>query len=62
MATKKKAAPAKKKVSHIKTKEAEVSIQFRGKAMEIKILLRPALAEQLTYRLTSPKRHPDVRK
>jgi hypothetical protein len=60
MATKKKAA--KKKVSHIKTKEAELSIQFRGKAMEIKILLPPALAEQLTYRLTSPKRHADVRK
>lgn len=47
---------AAKKAAHIKTKNAEVSIQFHGKALEIKILLRPALAEQLTYRLTSPKR------
>lgn len=48
---------AAKKVPHIKTKDVEVSIQLRGRALEIKILLRPALAEQLAYRLTSPKRH-----
>lgn len=47
---------AKKKVPHIKTEKAEVSIQLRGKAMEIRILLRPKLAEQLAFRLTSPKR------
>ena len=47
---------AKKKVSHIKTNKAEVSIQFRGKAMEIKILLRPDLAEKIAFRLKSPKR------
>jgi hypothetical protein len=53
---------AKKKVSHIKTKEAEIAIQFRGKSMEIKILLRPALAKQLAFRLASPTRHPEPRK
>ncbi len=51
MATKKT-----KKVPHLKTKKAEVSIQFRGKTMEITILLRPTLAEQLAFRLASPKR------
>jgi hypothetical protein len=60
MATKKKAA--NKKVSHIKTKEAEVSIQFRGRALEIKILLRPALAEQLAFRLAAPRRFPNPRR
>jgi len=54
MATKKKAV--QKKVSHIKTKEAEVSIQLRGRAMEIKILLRPALAEQLGVPLNVAKK------
>jgi len=49
--------PAKKKAPHIKTKNAEVSIQLRGKAMEIKILLRPKLAERLAFRLAAPQRH-----
>lgn len=53
---------AKKKVPHLKTNKAEVSIQFRGKRMEITILLRPKLAEQLAFRLASPKRFPDPRK
>ena len=48
---------AAKKVPHIKTKEAEVSIQMRGRAMEITIRLRPKLAEQLAFRLSAPKRH-----
>ncbi len=47
---------AAKKVPHLKTNKAEVSIQFRGKAMEITILLRPTLADQLAFRLASPKR------
>lgn len=53
---------ANKRVPHIKTKEVEVSVQFHGKAMEIKILLRPPLARQLAFRLASPKRHPNPRK
>jgi hypothetical protein len=48
---------ASKKVRHIKTAEAELSIQFRGKALEISILLRPELAEQLAFRLAAPTRH-----
>lgn len=50
------AAKKTQKAPHIKTKDVEVSIQFRGRRLEIKLLLRPALAEQLTYRLTSKKR------
>ena len=46
-----------KKVHHIKTADAEVSIRLVGKALKIGILLRPKLAEQLAFRLTSPKRH-----
>lgn len=46
-----------KKVHHIKTADAEVSIHLVGKALKIGILLRPKLAEQLAFRLTSPKRH-----
>ena len=53
MAAKKKS----NRVKHIKTKNAEVSIQFLGSAMEITILLRPKLAEQLAFRLAAPSRH-----
>lgn len=54
---------AKKKVPHIKTKNAEVSIQFPGKAIIITILLRPKLADQLAFRLASPKRFlPTIKK
>ncbi len=48
---------ASKKVRHIKTADAEVSVHLLGKALKIVILLRPKLAEQLAFRLTSPKRH-----
>ena len=52
MATKKT-----KKVPHLKTKKAEISIQFRGKNYgDYYFLLRPTLAEQLAFRLASPKR------
>jgi len=53
---------ATKRASHIKTKKAEVSIQFHGKAMEITILLRPELTKQLAFRLASPTRYPKPRK
>jgi hypothetical protein len=52
----------KKKVPHIKTKKAEVSIQFHGRAMEITILLRPTLTKQLAFRLASQRRYPEPRK
>jgi hypothetical protein len=48
---------ANKKVHHIKTAGAEVSVHLLGKALKITILLRPKLAEQLAFRLTAPKRH-----
>lgn len=48
---------AAKKVPHIKTKKAEVSIQFPGNAVIITILLRPKLAKKLAVRLASPTRH-----
>jgi hypothetical protein len=48
---------AGKKVHHIKTAEAEVSVHLLGKALKITILLRPKLAEQLAFRLAAPKRH-----
>jgi len=48
---------ATKKVHHIKTAEADVSIHLLGKALKITFLLRPKLAEQLAFRLTAPKRH-----
>jgi len=48
---------AAKKVRHLKTKNAEVSIQFPGKKVIITITLRSKLAEQLTFRLMAPQRH-----
>lgn len=51
---------ASKKIHHTKTAEAEVSIQLLGKAVKIGILLRPKLAEQLAFRLLSPKRHQEA--
>ena len=49
-------AKEQKKVSHMKTSRAEVRIRFRGKRMEITIVLPSDMEAQLTRRLTSPKR------
>jgi hypothetical protein len=54
-----KKKPKKKVVRHLKTKDAELSIQFRGKTVLISILLRGTLAKHLAYRLASPERFLD---
>jgi hypothetical protein len=51
-----------KKVSYMKTKNAEVKIHFRGKHMELTVVLPTAMEKQLAYRLASPKRFPNPRK
>ncbi len=52
----------KKKVSYMKTHKAEVKVHFRGKRMELTIVIPPELEARLAYRLTSPARHPNPRK
>lgn len=46
----------KKKVSHMKTAKAEVKLHFRGKRIELTVVLPPDMEKQLTKRLLSPKR------
>jgi len=46
----------KKKVSHMKTSDAKVSLQFRGRQIELTIVLTPEMERILTNRLLSPKR------
>jgi len=53
---------AKKRVSHLKTAKAEVKVHFRGKRMELIIVLPAEIEKQLAFRLAGPKRFPDPRK
>jgi len=46
----------KKKVSYMKTAKAEVKLHFRGKRIELTVVLPPEMERQLTNRLLSPKR------
>ena len=49
---------SKTKVSHMKTKNAEVRIHFHGRRMELTIVIPANIEKQLTKRLNSPKRFP----
>jgi hypothetical protein len=51
-----------KRVDHMKTNKAEVRVHFRGKRMELTVVLPPDMEKQLAYRLASPKRFPNPRK
>jgi len=53
---------AKKRVSHLKTAKAEVKVHFRGKRMELIIVLPAVIEKQLAFRLASPRRFPNPRK
>jgi hypothetical protein len=50
-----------KRVSHIKTARAKVRIHFRGKHMELVVVLPREIEKQLATRLNREKRFPPKR-
>ncbi len=50
------------KLNYMKTDKAKVKVHFRGKHMELTVILPPEMEKRLAFRLASPKRFPNPRK